>query len=229
MSLVNLAHLCLGTASWGEPYNGRTPPSDDELARILDVAAAGGIRWLDTAAAYGNAESRLLEHEAWRRFKIVTKVRSWIEATVPVPAWDVRSRLEPYAAAWLYHLEPCEQIPDYVGPRERGRMGQGWGTSVYTVAQAETTLDFVGVQAIQVPWHYPINEDVGWEAVRDRAYADGVLFFGRQPFARRSDLSEGQREFLFRCALLSNPRGWCVVGVETVAQLEELLAWRDAL
>jgi aryl-alcohol dehydrogenase-like predicted oxidoreductase len=32
-----------------------------------------------------------------------------------------------------------------------------------------------------------------------------------------------------RWALTTNPRGWCVVGVETAAQLEELCQWREEL
>ena len=65
--MTTVAHLCLGTASWNQEatYNGRVPPDDDEMRRILDVAEAGGIRWIDSAVAYGNVEQRLVAVEAW--------------------------------------------------------------------------------------------------------------------------------------------------------------------
>ena len=54
--------LALGTAQFGLNYgvsNAVGKVSDHELQQILQVAAAAGITLLDTAQAYGDAESRL--------------------------------------------------------------------------------------------------------------------------------------------------------------------------
>lgn len=54
--------LCLGTVQFGLPYGvtnqaGQVP--EEEVLRILDLAASSGIELLDTAQAYGTAESVL--------------------------------------------------------------------------------------------------------------------------------------------------------------------------
>lgn len=68
--------LGLGTAQFGMDYGvsnriGQTPP--DEVAAILERAAASGVEVLDTAPAYGNAEQVLGETGLAPRFRIVTK------------------------------------------------------------------------------------------------------------------------------------------------------------
>jgi aryl-alcohol dehydrogenase-like predicted oxidoreductase len=68
--------IVLGTAQWGNPYgvtNGQGRLTDADLAGIVDTAKAAGIRAVDTAGAYGDAESRL---SPWAMdFAITTKVR----------------------------------------------------------------------------------------------------------------------------------------------------------
>ncbi len=54
--------LALGTAQFGLDYgltNSGGQIADGEALRILHTAQDNGIEWLDTAAAYGNAEERL--------------------------------------------------------------------------------------------------------------------------------------------------------------------------
>lgn len=54
--------IALGTVQFGLDYgltNTSGQISDGEALRILQTAQANGIIWLDTAAAYGNAEERL--------------------------------------------------------------------------------------------------------------------------------------------------------------------------
>ncbi|WP_193366497.1 aldo/keto reductase, partial [Inquilinus limosus] len=71
------AALGLGTAQFGLDYGiandrGICPPED--VAAILDIAAASGIGVLDTAPAYGTAEQVLGQVlPAAHRFRIVTK------------------------------------------------------------------------------------------------------------------------------------------------------------
>jgi aryl-alcohol dehydrogenase-like predicted oxidoreductase len=70
--------LVLGTVQFGLDYgitNAGGRVSAQDVARILDAAAARGVTQVDTAAAYGDSE-RVLGHAgiAARPFKIVTKL-----------------------------------------------------------------------------------------------------------------------------------------------------------
>lgn len=67
--------LALGTVQFGLPYGINNPigvPSDNDLRQLLNTAFSNGISYLDTAAAYGNAEERLGEF-ATADFKIISK------------------------------------------------------------------------------------------------------------------------------------------------------------
>jgi aryl-alcohol dehydrogenase-like predicted oxidoreductase len=61
-NLASIKRLGLGTVQFGQPYGisnrrGRVPQAD--AAQILTRAAQAGLGWLDTAAAYGDAEVTL--------------------------------------------------------------------------------------------------------------------------------------------------------------------------
>jgi aryl-alcohol dehydrogenase-like predicted oxidoreductase len=82
-----LEKLGLGTVQFGQAYgisnrHGQVSPSEAE--RILTLAASAGVRLLDTAANYGEAEAVLARRDT-RPFRIVTKtitVRHGVEAVV---------------------------------------------------------------------------------------------------------------------------------------------------
>ncbi|HEX4046114.1 MAG TPA: aldo/keto reductase [Gammaproteobacteria bacterium] len=61
---IAVSRLGLGTVKFGRNQGVKYPeafalPSDQDLLRLLDSAAAWGINLLDTAPAYGNSEERL--------------------------------------------------------------------------------------------------------------------------------------------------------------------------
>ena len=70
--------LCLGTAQFGLAYgvtntNGQVHQS--EVAQLLNQASAFGIRWLDTAQTYGDAEAVLGRNLAvGHEFRIISKL-----------------------------------------------------------------------------------------------------------------------------------------------------------
>ena len=71
-----LSHFGLGTAQFGAIYginNQGKIVSDMDLNRILCLARDLGIRTLDTAVAYGQAEERLGQHDV-SSFDVVTKI-----------------------------------------------------------------------------------------------------------------------------------------------------------
>jgi len=72
------ATLALGTAQFGLSYGlskAATPVPPADIAAILAEAWAGGIRHLDTAAAYGDSERRIGEQSRPEHpFSIITKI-----------------------------------------------------------------------------------------------------------------------------------------------------------
>lgn len=230
------AHLCLGTASWGEPYNGRVPPSRESLQEILSFALEHDVRWLDTARHYVDAERRIGRAAQPGAFNVVTKFKT---ADLQEGGWEPPllssiERLGCSPAAVLLHLEPGETVArtDMASIWMTTAFGQarGFGVSAYTPEQAEAAMDH-GAVVLQVPWNMALpSEDLReWDAVQRRAYLNGVLFFGRQPFAKGVLAQSDLRREAFEWALRRNPRGWCVVGVEDVDQLYELVGWWEDL
>lgn len=73
--IVDIGKLGLGTVQWGGAYgisnqDGKT--TSDEVKRILSTARKAGVKVLDTACLYGDAES-VLGTNRLDAFKIVTK------------------------------------------------------------------------------------------------------------------------------------------------------------
>jgi len=71
-----LSHLGLGTAQFGAVYginNKGRMVSDADMNRILCMARDKGIKTIDTAVAYGQAEQRLGQHDL-SSFDVVTKI-----------------------------------------------------------------------------------------------------------------------------------------------------------
>ena len=77
---ANMITLGLGTVQLGLPYGGKlkAAPSEEEVFEILQLALDSGIRFLDTARAYGESESRigrfLEQHRRPEDLQISTKI-----------------------------------------------------------------------------------------------------------------------------------------------------------
>jgi aryl-alcohol dehydrogenase-like predicted oxidoreductase len=81
--------LCVGTAQFGLAYgitNAEGQVPEAEVAQLLFKASASGIRWLDTAQAYGNAEAVLGRNlPASHCFRVISKLPAQ-----PQPAFTER-------------------------------------------------------------------------------------------------------------------------------------------
>lgn len=77
MTAAPTVELALGTAQFGLAYgvagSGAVVP-EPQVRRILEAAAAHGVRRIDTAAAYGSIEERLARLAKGLDFQIVSKV-----------------------------------------------------------------------------------------------------------------------------------------------------------
>lgn len=162
-----LSPLTLGTAQLGMPYgiaNAATMPTAAEAGAVFDAAWAGGVRCVDTARAYGEAETRLGE---WLRGRaprplVITKFPP-LDAASPeaaVAALDAHLRASLAALGlesvdgWLAHRaadlsmpEVCERLRALV---DEGRIG-AFGASAYGPDEVRAALGIRGLSLLQAP------------------------------------------------------------------------------
>lgn len=162
--------LALGTAQWGMPYgvaNTSGPPADAELDALLEVAHAAGIRTLDTARAYGDAEQRIgsrsIPEEGWR---VITKIapdlqregQGLVEVLESVTASLAQSRqalgVERLPTVLLHrfaHRHICggRVWRSLLAERDTGRIG-ALGVSAATPEEAWAALQDPDIEVLQV-------------------------------------------------------------------------------
>jgi aryl-alcohol dehydrogenase-like predicted oxidoreductase len=98
MGSQQTAELVLGTAQLGLAYgaaNVRGQPEDAQARLIVRAAANGGVRWIDTAAAYGSSEARIGAHlPRHSPCRVVTKLAPLDELTDETPLSTVLRNVE---------------------------------------------------------------------------------------------------------------------------------------
>ncbi len=158
--------LGIGTAQFGLDYglsnrNGRVCRS--EVDRILDTSRRHGVRYIDTAAAYGISEEVLgMALPARHDFRIVTKVSGWKDGqSSPQFLKDTfrrsldRMRCDSVYGLLLHDLPQFGETtaPDLFEALEELK-SQGLATriggSVYSSCEIEMLLGF-GIDLIQLP------------------------------------------------------------------------------
>lgn len=190
--------LALGTAQLGMVYgvaNALGRPSPDEAARILDVALASGIDYIDTAAAYGDAEAivgrALRARGATGRVRVCTKlsalppglVRQDLARVVRAAIDGSRSRLgvEVIDDLLIHAAEDLAEYGDAVvevlsASVEAGAVRRV-GVSAYEPVDARWPLSHRVLRVVQFPFNV---FDRRWDAdVQARLRADGVAMFAR--------------------------------------------------
>jgi len=162
--------LGLGTVQFGLDYGvsnarGRTP--EPEVRRILELAAGGGVRVLDTAAAYGESEAvlgRCLPRE--HGFRLVTKtvplresrgsaaapglVREGFLRSLELLGRDAVHGLLAHHAADLLGPGGDAVYAVLAGLRQEGLVRK-IGLSVYTGADIDAALARFDCDLVQVP------------------------------------------------------------------------------
>ena len=154
--------LCLGTVQFGLPYGvtnqgGKVP--EEEVSRILDLAASSGIELIDTAQAYGTAESvlgRCWPSDAPRR--LVSKLspgagrQSWEECLITSMERLQTQTLDGFLlhrASDLLALDG-ENLLDWLeGLRDRGLV-ERIGVSIYDATDLDG-LPLDRFQLVQLP------------------------------------------------------------------------------
>lgn len=159
-----LSRLGIGTVQFGQAYgisNARGQVPQDDVRAILARAAEVGLCTLDTAAAYGEAETVLgTLHEAARPFRIVTKtisLKNGLEAVVARARQSVETLRRKPVDLLLVHGAGDLAMPD--GPalwkallalRDEGLFG-GIGISAYVADDPAALARKYRPAAMQVP------------------------------------------------------------------------------
>jgi len=165
------SRLVLGTAAFQHGYgitNGGKSPEQKQCWSLLEAGLAQGIKKIDTAAAYGEAE-RLLGDFGMKNFSVITKVHcEESRAGEDLEEKLVQSlrRLQiPRCYGLLLHNE--EALAGASGVKIAGalhgliRKGlvEKIGVSSYEAAQAELLVEKYGLQILQIPCH-PLDRRV---------------------------------------------------------------------
>ena len=174
---MSISRLCLGTAKLGMPWYGAgsvSRPGSAEIEAILRCAFAGGIRWFDTAAAYGDAEDWLTHVLPAEDCRFVTKVS---------PALARLGALADKLDGWQHVLLHNLTLED-VTSAWAATVGlsisyaQRVGVSVYDPAETDQYVAR-GWRIVQVPY---CLLDRRHELAMREARQRGVVIFARQPF-----------------------------------------------
>ena len=190
------SRLALGTAQFGSHYgvaNRTGGITDSELSVILETAAAAGINVCDTAALYGNAESRLgtAGLDGW---KIVTKLPPLPPTVTDVDDW-VRSSLREslsrlrQRSVWGLLLHRAADLRDPRAPQLYAALGAAKasglvskiGISVYNPAELDELWPAFKFDLVQAPVNVFDQRLVssGW---LDRLAREGVEVHARSIF-----------------------------------------------
>lgn len=164
MSEAFIQRIALGTAQFGLAYginNRHGKPNSGVVTEILAEAANAGITMLDTAAAYGDSETRLskaLAERAWK-FDLITKVGAALPADVAQQLVGSLARLrqESIYAVLFHDFGALQKQPDaykaFIDAQVAGQV-QYIGVSLYHPWQAEWLLDKGWpLDIVQVPFN----------------------------------------------------------------------------
>ena len=211
---IQTSCLGLGTVELGLPYglSKEPPPADNVCIELLHQAVAGGISYIDTAAAYGRSEELVGRAFGSRadRPTIATKVALRDEQGRPLAAADQRQHIEASvqrslrllqterldilkihsAADAFLHDELVGAMQDMV---DRGMVG-AWGASTYGMAAPADALAEAKVRVLQIA--YSILDRRLSAQILPRARNNGVGIVLRSVFLqgvlsdRRRDLPD---------------------------------------
>ncbi len=247
--------LALGTAQFGLAYGvtnqtGQVPA--DEIGAILREAATVGVETLDTAIAYGDAETRLGAH-VLTPFKVVTKLPPYDGSAEPY-AW-VRTHLR--ASTERLHVTPSavllHRALDLCGPagpqlalalqaaHAEGLVG-GIGVSVYGPDDLDAVVGLLSWTHVQLPFNVVERRmltsgwlmrlaDEGVEIHARSAFLQGLLL---QPSAALPDQFAQWRsrwdDWHHWCGEQGlTPLSACLGHVASVAQIARIVVGVDTL
>lgn len=226
--------MVLGTAQLGQEYgihNLSGKPSEETAYQILDYAWRHGVRTLDTAGAYGDAENLIGKYQetTGHFFHIGTKL---IADTADGMVKELekscgRLRCSQIWLCYLHRFGACKE-KGILQELERWKAGgkvQNIGISVYEPEELEYIVQNLSdsVDAVQVPFH--LLDHVRWlkGGLLQRAKEKGIQIFARSVYLQglflQSADSETARRLLAGEALseLGRAAGECGMDIRQLA------------
>lgn len=188
---MKIEKLILGTVQLGLEYginNVTGKPSRKNAFAILEKAYSRGIKYLDTAAAYGDSEEVIgaFHNVDQKRFLILTKFHPKGDEDVSKLVSDALGRLNvtEIEVMFFHSYQDFKSNPKLVDDLllevKAGRINK-IGVSVYTNEQIEELLDFNDIKVIQAPFNLFDNESKRGE-IFERAKAGGKEIHSRSVF-----------------------------------------------
>ena len=251
-----VGELVLGTAQWGNPYgvtNAVGRLADVELADIVSVARDAGVRSVDTARGYGDAEERLRPFAS--QFDVTTKISGGSDVAAQVDASLKALGLSSVGGVLLHDWDQLDckgqgmSVLGFSSLLDSGKVSRV-GVSVYDAAGLESaaaTFDAAGVPLgeIQVPANVLDRRldsssvlmelaTSGSRIVVRSAFLQGVLLASGGGLADHPDVmrfreSVGDGNLLEVCLAHVRALPWAthvVVGVTSAEELREIVsAW----
>lgn len=199
---MSSVRLCLGTVQFGMRYGinnqlGRQP-SCEEAFEILDAAFDHGIRDLDTASVYGNAEEILGEYFDRRpgrreKLRIFSKLRPGVltpTETDPygVVCYELEASLKRlhtnHLDGFLLHAAEDvydQRLIDALRRLREEKLVERVGVSIYELREGWAALDTAALNMIQLP--YSIMDQRGiQEGLIQKAKQQGYSIATRSAF-----------------------------------------------
>ena len=196
-AFVGLSKLSLGTAQLGMDYgiaNKTGCPDEEEAHRILEQSWSSGLRCLDSARAYGDAEARIgvWLAKSGRRPLIVTKLPDLTSFPDRALEAAVRRQFEESLSAlgvdrvdgYLAHRASDLQRPMVTATLRaliaENRISQ-FGASVYGAADFRNAVGVAGLGLIQAPISL-FNSAIRATGLLEDCRALGIKVFARSVF-----------------------------------------------
>jgi len=187
--------VILGTVQFGLDYgvnNINGIPSDAGISEILDLAFEKGIRYLDTAEAYGDSQNRIGKYHrtSSNKFNVITKFSSK-ERSLPN---DIEQRIISnlnilnIQSLYCYMYHSFKDFELYFGLHQKSLLRlkskgkiKKIGVSVYSNKELEKVLDFKDIDLIQLPFNLLDNNQLRSDALC-KAKIMGVEIHSRSVF-----------------------------------------------
>ena len=186
--------LIMGTAQLTTDYGVTRPrnsvSTQDEALELLAAAHSLGIRTLDTAPAYGEAESTIGRCE--RIFNIHTKLESGRDELESIADTLIRLNVGEVDLLYVHDIDAFEHDPHITAQRLERCLQHGAraiAVSLYTIEQMEIALSIPSISAIQFPLNV-LDRRFSGEVLR-RAKNNGCRCIARSAFLQGVLLSSG--------------------------------------
>lgn len=172
IELERIMELCLGTVQFGMDYgiNGKKKPSMKECMECMDYAVNNGIRSIDTAAAYGNAEevvglflkNKTIDREQlWISSKLLPNIldncspikyreiiRGEVVKSLQILGTDYLDGYYFHSARYSFNSDMIEALYEL----QLEGLVKKIGVSVYETNEANACLESDKISIIQVPY-----------------------------------------------------------------------------